>query len=150
MVISAGEVSNLLIKDQVVFHHEKAAVHEAGLASSPWQNLDDTSTRVNGQNQICQIFCNPLDTSYHTTTTKDRQTLIKVLRNGRPQEYLLNAEAERLLAGVLSGVAQKQVRKLPWEERLDEATLLRRLDERLSTLGPQQRKGVVDATAVAA
>jgi hypothetical protein len=35
VVISAGGVANLRIKDQGVFHTEKAAVHEAGLASSP-------------------------------------------------------------------------------------------------------------------
>jgi len=150
VVISAGEVSNLLIKDQAVFHTEKGAVHEAGLASSPWQNLDDTSTRVDGQNQVCQILGNPLYTSYHTTPAKDRQTLLDVLSNGRPREYLLNAEAANLLEGVLSGVAWKQVQKLPKEERLDEGTMGQLLDERLGTLGPQQRKWVRDATAVAA
>ncbi len=150
VVISAGEVSNLLIKNQEVFHTEKAAVHVAGLASSPWQNLDDTSTRVNGQNAFCQVVGNPLFTSYHTTDAKDRQTLLAVLRNGRPREYLVNGEADRLLAGVLSGVAQKQVSKLPREQRLDEATMLRLVEERLGTLGPQQRKWVLDATAVAA
>lgn len=150
VVISAGQVSNFLIKKQEVFHAEKAAVHQAGLASGPWQHLDETSTRVNGQNRFCQVTCNPLYTSYHTTSAKDRQTILDVLRNGRPRAYLLNAEADRLLAGVLSGVAQKQVGMLPREERLDEATMLRWLDERASRLGPQQRKWVVDAAAVAA
>ena len=150
VVISAGQVSNFLIKEQEVFHTEKAAVHQAGLASGPWQHLDETSTRVNGQNRFCQVTCNPLYTSYHTPASKDRQTILDVLRNGRPREYLLNAEADRLLAGVLSGVAQKQVGTLPREERLDEATILRLLDERASRLGPQQRKWVLDAAAVAA
>jgi len=150
VVISAGQVSNFLIKDQGVFHTEKAAVHQAGLASGPWQHLDETSTRINGQNQFCQVTCNPLYTSYHTTATKDRQTILDVLRSGRPRAYLLNAEADRLLGGVLSGVAQKQVGTLPREERLDEATMLRWLDERASRLGPQQRKWVLDAAAVAA
>lgn len=49
--ISAGQISNLLIKDQRQFHTEKDGVYQAGLASSPWQHLDDTATRVNGQNQ---------------------------------------------------------------------------------------------------
>jgi hypothetical protein len=150
VVISAGEVSDLLIHDQGVFHQEKSAVHAAGLASSPWQNLDDTSTRVNGQNQVCQILCNPLYTSYHTTLAKDRQTLLGVLRAGRPREYLVNAEAESLLAEVLSGVALRKVGALPQGERRDEATMARVLAERLGTLGPQQRKWVLDATAVAA
>jgi len=150
VVISAGEVSNLLIQDQKVFHTEKAAVHAAGLASSPWQNLDDTSTRVNGQNQFCQVVCNPFYTSYHTTDAKDRQTILDVLRNGRPRAYLVNGEADRLLAAMLSSVAQKQVSKLPREQRLDEATMLQLVEEHLGTLGPQQRKWVLDATAVAA
>jgi Transposase IS66 family len=150
VVISAGQVSNFLIKEQEVFHTEKAAVHQAGLASSPWQHLDETSTRVNGENQFCQVTCNPLYTSYHTTDAKDRQTILDVLRNGRPRAYLLNAEADRLLSGVLSGVAQKQVGTLPREERLDEVTLLQVLDERASRLGPHQRKWVLDAAAVAA
>jgi hypothetical protein len=150
LVISEGQVSNLLIKAQEPFHAEKAAVHEAGLASTPWQHLDDTSTRVNGQNQYCQVLCNPFYTSYQTTESKDRQTILDVLRNGRPREYLFNAEAESLLAGVLSGVAQKQLSKLPRDQRLDEATLLGLLEERLAKLGPQQRKWVLDATAVAA
>ena len=150
VAISDGQMSNLLIKDQEEFHAEKAAVFEAGLASTPWQHLDDTSTRVNGQNQYCQIVCNPFYTSYQTTESKDRQTILDVLRNGRPREYLLNAEAESLLAGVLSGVAQKELSKLPRDERLDEATMLRLLAERLPSLGVQQRKWVLDATAVAA
>ena len=150
VVISEGQVSNLLIKAQEPFHAEKAAVFEAGLASSPWQHLDDTSTRVNGQNRYCQVVCNQLYTSYQTTESKDRQTILDVLRNGRAREYLLNAEAESLLAGVLSGVAQKQMAKLPRDERLDEPTMLRLLEERLPKLGVQQRKWVLDATAVAA
>ena len=62
--ISDGQVSNLLIKDQAAFHAEKDALYQAGLASSPWQHLDDTSTRVNGHNGHCHIVCNPLYTTY--------------------------------------------------------------------------------------
>src|SRR5207244_11739797 len=69
--ISDGQVSNLLIKDQTAFHEEKDALYQAGLASSPWQHLDDTSTRVNGQNGYCHIVCTPLSTASFTTTTKD-------------------------------------------------------------------------------
>jgi hypothetical protein len=120
------------------------------LASSPWLNLDETPTRVDGVNRHCQVLGNPLYTSYHTTAAKDRQTLLDVLRGGRPRDYLLNAEAEGLLAEVLSGAALRKVRALPRRERLNEATMGRLLDERLGTLGPQQRKWVLDATAVAA
>ena len=150
IVISDGQLSNLLIKGQEAFHTEKAAVHAAGLASSPWQHLDETSTRVNGQNQHCQVMCNPLYTSYQTTEGKDRQSILAVLRNGRPRQYLLNTEVDRLLEGVLSGTTRQQMTKLPRDQVLDEGTMLRLLEERLPNLGIQQRKWLLDAMAVAA
>ena len=150
IVISDGQVSNLLIKAQDEFHAEKAAVLEAGLASSPWQHLDDTSTRVNGQNEYCQVLCNPFYTAYQTTEAKDRQTILDVLRNGRPRQYLYNEEAAALLAAALSGAAQARVSELPAGEVLDEPTLVKLLDERVGSLGVQQRKWVLDALSVAA
>ena len=98
--ISDGQVSNLLIKDQAAFHAEKDALYQAGLASSPWQHLDDTSTRVNGQNGYCHIVCNPLYTAYFTTATKDRLTILDVLTNHRPRRFLVNAEALGYAGGV--------------------------------------------------
>jgi hypothetical protein len=34
------------------------------LRSSPWQHFDQTSTRVDGVNQQCNIVCNPLYTVF--------------------------------------------------------------------------------------
>lgn len=65
--ISAGQLSNFLIKGHDVFHKEKDSLYEAGLKSSPWHHMDETTTRVNGQNHYCQILCNPLYTAYFTT-----------------------------------------------------------------------------------
>jgi Transposase IS66 family len=149
--ISAGEVSNLLIHGQERFHAEKDAVVEAGLRSSPWQHLDQTSTRVNGQNHNCQILCNPLYTALFTTPSKDRLSVLDVLRNGRPRVFVLNDQAERWLeqAG-LSRTIQKQVARLPHDQIWDEPTLHAHLDQHVPTVGPQQRRWIADATAVAA
>ena len=81
--ISKGEVSDLLIKEQDGFHAESDAVYEAGLRSSPWQQTDHTETRVDGENQHCQVVCNPVYSSYHTRPGKDRLTVLDVLRQGR-------------------------------------------------------------------
>src|SRR5437899_12594334 len=89
IVISAGQVSNLLIKDHAVFHAEKAALYQTGLASSPWQHVDDTSTRVNGKNGYCHIVCNPLYTDYFTTAKKDRLTVIDALTNHSPPRFFV-------------------------------------------------------------
>jgi Transposase IS66 family len=149
--ISDGQVSNLLIKDHAVFHTEKAALYQAGLASSPWQHLDDTSTRVNGQNGYCHIVCNPLYTAYFTTATKDRLTIIDVLTNHRPRRFLINAEAVGSLEAFgLSAVRRQQLVQGLGEAVVDDATMHMLLDAHLPGLGPQQRKWILDATAVAA
>ena len=49
IAISAGTLSNLLTESRAAFTAETRAVLEAGLASGPWQHLDDTTTRVNGE-----------------------------------------------------------------------------------------------------
>jgi hypothetical protein len=40
--ISAGYLSNLLIKNHSGFETEKKEVYDSGLASSPWQHFDQT------------------------------------------------------------------------------------------------------------
>jgi hypothetical protein len=150
--ISDGEVSNLLIKEQGTFHAEKEALVEAGLASSTWQHLDQTGTRVNGQNWNCQILCNPLYTAYRTTETKDRQSVLDTLRNGRPRLYLLNEESEGYLARTqMSKVATNLVKAgMPHDRLVDEGAMKALLAGPLTKLGPQQQRWVLDATAVAA
>ena len=149
--ISAGQVSNLLIKNQDEFHAEKDAVYEAGLRSSPWQHTDDTGTRVNGVNQHCHIVCNPLYTAYFTTEKKDRLSVLDVLTNFRPRAYLLNDEAYTWLEQVkLPTPLVEQLRHLPQNEVLDEETFTRLLNEHQLKLGPQQRTRVLEAAAVAA
>ena len=149
--ISDGQVSNLLIKDQTAFHGEKEALYQAGLASSPWQHLDDTSTRVNGQNGYCHIVCNPLYTAYFTTAAKDRLTIIDVLTNHRPRRFLVNAEALSFMEVCgLSALRRQQMEQLPSGTIMEEATMQALLEEHLPGVGPQQRKWILDATAVAA
>lgn len=149
--ISDGHVSDVLIKDRDAFHTEQAAVVEAGLTSSPWQHIDDTGTRVNGQNQHCHILCNPLYTAYATRPAKDRLTVLDVLRTGRPRAFLLNEEALGYLADLpVSAVTRRRLLHLPRDTVLDEAALDRLLVEHLPRVGAQQRKWIVDALAVAA
>ena len=150
--ISEGEISNWLIQERESFHAEKDAVYEAGLASSPYQHTDDTLTRVDGQNQHCHVVCNPVYTSYHTRASKDRLSVLDVLRNGRQRIFRLNAEALGYMKSQLKwskavwGTLQRWVA----EQDLDEPTFLKRLDGELPGLGKQHRKLLIDAAAVAA
>lgn len=152
--ISKGELSNLLIKDQASFHAEKDAVYEAGLQSSPWQQTDDTLTRVDGQNQHCHIVCNPVYTAYHTRPTKERLSVLDVLRNGRKRIFRLNTEALGYLENLpWSKTAWHTLQS--WtaesgEQDLEESAFLERLEATLPKLSQQQRKALIDAAAVAA
>jgi hypothetical protein len=149
--ISEGELSNLLIKDQANFHAEKDAVYEAGLRSSPWQQTDDTLTRVDGQNQHCHVVCNPVYTAYHTRPSKERLSVLDVLRNGRKRIFRLNAEALEYLGNLpWSRKAWRKLQSWSSEQDLEESVFLKRLDVTLPQLSQQQRKALIDAAVVAA
>src|SRR4051794_15664840 len=66
IVVSAGTLSTLLTEGRAAFGEEARDVLRAGLGSSPYQHLDDTGTRVNGDGQYCHILCNELYTAYQT------------------------------------------------------------------------------------
>lgn len=149
--ISAGEISNLLIKKQESFHAEKDAMYEAGLQSSPWQQTDDTLTRVNGQNHHCHVVCNPVYTSYHTRVSKDRLSVLDVLCNGRKRLYRLNEETFRYLSSIpWSKTVWRKIQSWKSEQDWEEAAFLERLDEGALKLSKQQRKTLIDAAAVTA
>jgi hypothetical protein len=149
--ISSGQLSNLLIKRQEAFHAEKEEVCEAGLRSSPWQHIDQTSTRVDGQNQHCNIVCNPLYTVYATTPSKDRLSVLDVLRNGRERRFRLNEEALGYLESTPLPKATRnwlsaECSDQDWEEQ----TFVARLDASWPNLSVQQRQAILSAAAVVA
>jgi hypothetical protein len=149
--ISEGQVSNLIIKDQDSLHAEKTAIVEAGLATSPWQQTDDTATRVNGHNQHCHVLSTPLYTAYTTKPKKDRLTVLDVLLNGHPRSFLVNDDSlTTLVQRGISTTILDGVRSMPHEATVDEATFTQWLQEHVPKAGPQQAQWIREATAVAA
>jgi hypothetical protein len=152
MHISAGQICDFLIKEQEPFHSERAAVVRAGLASSPWQHLDSTGTRVNGKNEHCHVLCNPFYTAYCTLPSKDRLSLLRVLMGGTEPTFRVNELALTLLPQL--GLAQKWCKKLklllPHDQEWNEAKLDALLDEHLPKVGEQLRKLIKDGLAIAA
>lgn len=149
--ISAGAISNLLLKDHASFHAEKDAVFEAGLRSGPWQQTDDTTTRVNGQTQYCHIVNNPLHTTYLTLPGKDRLSVLDALRNGQPRVFRYTDDAEAWLDETkVSQVTRKKLRHLPRDQDMDDATVSEWLKRHLPGLGIKTCKLVMDALGVAA
>lgn len=149
--ISAGQISNLLVKALAPWHAEKADVRDAGLASTPWQHSDDTGTRVNGVNYHCHILCNPYYTAYFTRPYKNRLTIIHLLQ-GR--------EELQLLCNGLTGVwfdeftiplwARESVAQWPQGLLLTSAELAALVQRDLSRLNDQQQARIWEAAALTA
>lgn len=151
ILISAGQVSNLLIKNQDSWHAEKEAVYLAGLQSSSWQHIDDTATRVNGENQHCHIVCNPLYSAYFTRPRKDRLTVIDILSNQFETRFLLNEQtAEWLQTFAVPQWAQVVIASWPQETVLTYPELSALVQTDLGRLNDQQQARVFEAAALTA
>ena len=147
--MSAGCLSNFLIKNHEDFHREKNEVYEAGLASSPWQHFDQTSARVGGVNHTTNIVCNPFYTVYFTTEKKDRLTVLKGLQNEEELRFLLNPLTKDLMEIFqLSPKIQDSLALLPQETEFSNFEFNALLDSHLPKLGSQQRTRLLEAAAI--
>lgn len=148
--MSAGYLSNLLIKNHADFEAEKTEVYLSGLESSPWQHFDQTAARVGGVNHTTNVICNPLYTVYLTTAKKDRLTVLKALQNTKELEFILNQLTSELLTNFpLPNKYKNALKLLPQETVLSEAEFHTLLDTYLPKLGSQQRTRIMEAAAIA-
>jgi hypothetical protein len=148
--MSAGYLSNLLIKNPSAFEVEYKEVYSEGLASSPWQHFDQTGARVGGVNHTTNIICNPLYTVYITTQNKDRLSVLKVLQNTTELEFVLNSLTYDLLEVLnLPTKWNNRLKLLPQETTFTEIELNQLLDEDLVNLNPQSRTRIKEAAAIA-
>lgn len=149
--ISSGQISNLLIQEQDAWHTEKAAIVRAGLASTPYQHMDDTATRVNGKNQHCHILCNPWYSAYFTCPAKDRLTIIQILQGVKEVQLLLNPETQEWLQ--LFNLPLKVQQKIAgWTQGtlLKRSLLEQRIEDNFPTLNAQQKARILEAAALTA
>jgi transposase IS66 family protein len=151
IALSAGQLSNLLVQDQDTFHAEKQAVYVSGLESSAWQVSDHTSTRVDGQNQACQIVCNPLYTAFFTTPKQDRLSVLEVFQPGRTLSFRFNAETQHLLEIFnLPLWVRERVTHFPTDQDLSRERLEALLAETCPGLTDPAQARLLDAAALAA
>jgi hypothetical protein len=80
IVISAGQISNILIKKHLnLFAEERKAVLQAGLQTTSYQHIDDTGGRVDGVNHYFSTLCNPYYSSFFTHRHKNHDTVAGLL-----------------------------------------------------------------------
>ena len=148
--ISLAYISNQWTKGATDFHREKTNIMAAGLASTTYQQMDDTGARVCGENHYTQILCNPFYSAYFTVPHKDRLTVLDVIRSFASRQYLYNLLATSLLEDFrlpkkLRVAVDQQLAK---DTFFDEGSFNRLLDA--IKLGPQQRTRIEEACAIAA
>lgn len=97
VLISKATISRILTDDNDLFHKEKSELFLSGLNSTTYQQIDDTSARVNGNNWYTQILCNPYYAAYFTVPHKDRETILDILLCGNEKTYYFNEEAFELM-----------------------------------------------------
>lgn len=140
--ISTGELDSLLIVDKEVFHEEKAAVFEAGIAYSDHLNTDDTGARHDGKNGFCTHIGSPLFCYFQSTFSKSRANFLEILR-GRHTDYVLSEDA--LLYAFDQGISaraqdmlddcvdKKFTDKATWERFLKRKGITSEKDRRIAT-----------------
>jgi len=80
IVISSGQISNILIKKHLTtFAEERKEILKAGLKTTSYQHIDDTGARVNGVNHYFSTICNSHYSSFFTHRRKDHGTIAKLL-----------------------------------------------------------------------
>jgi hypothetical protein len=107
--ISSSTISRMITENHDVFHQEKEDIITAGLQSTPYHHIDDTSCRVNGKNHYTHIVCNPYFAAYFTRPKKDRLTLLDILCRDE-LKFKINLDAYGLMTDV--GLSEKYLNAL--------------------------------------
>ena len=122
----------MLTKNIENFQEEKKEIFKAGLASSVFQQTDDTSARVKGQNVFTHIFCNLFYTAFFTRRQKTRLTILEILSQGELR-FCFNESTYELMRAL--GLSEK--RMLEVQKKNPEALMDREgIDSFLLTLFP--------------
>ena len=147
--VSAGSLSNILTNTAIQFEQEYHDVFIAGLMSTPYQQTDDTSARVNGEFWHTHIVCNPFYALYSTRPSKDRLAVLSVLQNTYDLRFLFGEATCQLLQHAFS-IPQKWLDRITALGELEcgAATLKLLLDGWFGTGNKQVRTAIEHAAAI--
>lgn len=136
--ISQPTISRILTNDDAGFNKEKDDIFRAALETTLFQQIDDTTVKVNGINQYSQIICNPYHTSFFTAPHKNRLTILDILLCSKERTYNFNSMTFSLLSDFrVSKKVINQIRNLTEKKELSEAEM----QKLLKTIFPDVKKG---------
>ena len=136
IIISAATISRIVTDNHECFHQEKKDIVQAGLPSTIYQQMDDTSARVNGKNNYTHILCNEYYTAYFTTPRKDRLTILEILSQ-RALTFRFNESSYALMEQMqLPNKALRLLKKRKPKKLMNQEEI----DNLLKTLFPDPNK----------
>jgi hypothetical protein len=92
IIISSGQLNNLLIEKKARFHEEKDNLLEVGLRESDYVTVDDSGARHKGKNGYVTHIGNDFFAWFSSTGSKSRVNFLSLLQGGKTC-YRLSEEA---------------------------------------------------------
>jgi len=142
VLISEGQLSNILIQVKDAFHQEKNELLSAGIAATGQVKMDDTGARHRGHNGYSTIIGNEYFTYIVSTDSKSRINFLQVLHGGEPR-YLINEDTADYVESIkpshwlrgylLSHATNRSMSQTEWEAFLLEINLKSDGDIKLAT-----------------
>jgi len=142
VLISAGQLNNILINSKEAFCVEVNELLPAGVEADGQIQVDDTGGRHKGKNQYTTVIGNRWFSFFATTESKSRVNFFRLLQGGK-NEYLINEDTldylrESAAAVFLSGYAafskgEKFTTLTDWEQFLKERNITGRSEIRFMT-----------------
>ena len=142
ILISEGQLNNILIKCKEDFHREKDDLLLAGIAASGQIQVDDTGARHQGKNGYSTIIGNEYFTYIVSTESKSRVNFLQIL-HGTEALYLINEDTADYIESLkpsywLKGYLalhgkDRSMNKGDWEAFLEEINIKSATDVKLAT-----------------
>ena len=151
--ISQSTISRILTNDETGFNKERDDIFLAALGSTPYHQIDDTTIRVNGENQYSQILCNPYYTAFFTVPHKDRLTILDILLCGKERTYLFDSKTFELLSYFnVSKKVTKQIMQLADGSEMTKKEIQKMLGKIFTNpkKGKNIKSRIMEAAAIAA
>lgn len=142
ILISAGQLNNILIENKDSFIEEVAELLPVAARIEEQVQVDDTGGRHKGQNQYTTIIGNRWFSIFATTDSKSRVNFLKLLQNGK-EEYIINEDSLDYLKQVNVSpyfpgyislcMGRKFTTAAEWELFLKERNIIKELEIRFLT-----------------
>ena len=149
--ISAGTISNILTKNNDVFHKEKEDIVNAGILAKSYTQTDDTGARVKGENYHTHVLTNSLFSAFFTEEKKNRLTVLKVLQNNKEFSFIIDEQALEIAKRLNVGKKDRNIlNELKSSKYYLEEEFEKLLAEKMPKLKNRNRQKILESAAISA